>query len=160
MGRSDDCLSHEPTSWPWQWEVINEVMRGEWCTLKTCTFWRSHTKKNAKGSLIGLPYILREELACSFAVRTGRVRRHLKGPSGQIRSAWEWYHSICLDKDINRYKFFIFKFLCWIFEKNSKFWAASYKNPSNLLILRQTACIESYWLGTFIWWKKSAKVLR
>jgi hypothetical protein len=35
----------------------------------------------------------------------------LKVLSGQIGSAWEWYHwRIGLDKDINRYKFFIFFF--------------------------------------------------
>jgi hypothetical protein len=28
--------------------------------------------------------------------------------SGQIGSAWEWYHCIGLEKDINRYMFLIF----------------------------------------------------
>jgi hypothetical protein len=32
----------------------------------------------------------------------------LKVPSGQIGSAGEWYHWIGLEKDINRYMFFIF----------------------------------------------------
>jgi hypothetical protein len=54
-------------------------------------------------------HIPREEWS-SFSVRTGRVRRHLKVPSGQIRSAREWYHWIGLDKDIHRYKFLI---ICW-----------------------------------------------
>ncbi len=34
----------------------------------------------------------------------------LKVPSGQIGSAWEWYHWIGLDKDINRYRFLFFIF--------------------------------------------------
>ncbi len=42
------------------------------------------------------------------------------------------------------------------FKKSSKFFSAWYKNPSNLLILRQAACIESFlpicWCP-FIWWK-------
>ena len=33
--------------------------------------------------------------------------------------------------DINCYRFSIFYFKFWIFEKTSKFWAASYKNASN-----------------------------
>ncbi len=45
----------------------------------------------------------------------------LKIPSGQIGSAWEWYHWIGLEKDINHY----------IFEKTSKFWATSCKKASN-----------------------------
>ncbi len=49
----------------------------------------------------------------------------------QIGSASEWYHWKGLEKDINRYRFFIFYFWFWIFEKSSKFWAASYKNASN-----------------------------
>ncbi len=32
----------------------------------------------------------------------------LKVPSGQIGSAWEWYHWIGLEKDINRYMFDFF----------------------------------------------------
>ncbi len=48
------------------------------------------------------------------------------------------------------------------FLKEFKFWAAKYQNASNLLILRQTASIESFlpigW-RIFIWWKKSAEVL-
>ncbi len=34
----------------------------------------------------------------------------LKVPSDQIGSAWEWYHWIGLEKDINHYRFFIFIF--------------------------------------------------
>ncbi len=55
----------------------------------------------------------------------------LKVPSGLIGSAWEWYHWKGIEKDINRYRFLIFKFWSWIFEKTSKFWAASYKNATN-----------------------------
>ncbi len=44
--------------------------------------------------------------------------------------------------------FYLFHF--WIFEKTSKFWAASYKNASSLLLVRIMVCIESYalfWFG-------------
>ncbi len=37
----------------------------------------------------------------------------------------------------------IFYFWSWIFYKSSKFWAASCKNDSNLLLVRITVCIES-----------------
>ncbi len=40
--------------------------------------------------------------------------------------------------------FYIFLFQFWIFEKTSKFWAASYKNESNLLLVQITVCIESF----------------
>ena len=84
----------------------------------------------------------------------------LKVPSGQIGSAWEWYHWIGLEKDINRYMFFIFYFWSWIFYKTSKFWAAPCKNESNLLLVRFTVCIESCLpLGwrTVTWWKNPPK---
>ena len=55
----------------------------------------------------------------------------LKVPSGQIGSAWEWYHWIGLKKDINRFRFFIFYFWSWIFKTTSKFWAAPCKKASN-----------------------------
>jgi hypothetical protein len=35
----------------------------------------------------------------------------LKGPTGQIRSAREWYQSIGLSKDMPRYRFLIFLLL-------------------------------------------------
>ncbi len=71
---------------------------------------------------------------------------NLKVLSGQIGSAWEWYHWIGIEKNIDRYNFFIFyfKFHFWIFEKTSKFWAASYKNEPNLLLVRIMVCIESF----------------
>ncbi len=56
--------------------------------------------------------------------------------------------------------FLIFYFWSWIFEKTSKFWAASCKKESNLLLVRITVCIESClpisW-HTFIWWKNPPK---
>ncbi len=49
----------------------------------------------------------------------------------------------------------------WIFEKTSKFWAASCKNESNLLLVQITVCIESClpigW-HSFIWWKIRQRV--
>jgi hypothetical protein len=65
----------------------------------------------------------------------------LKVPSGQIGFAWEWYHWIGLTKFINRYRFFIFFIFILIYEKTSKFWAASYKNESNLLLVWITVCM-------------------
>jgi len=64
-----------------------------------------------------------------------------KGTSGQIGSAQEWYHRIGLEKDINRYWFFIFYFWSWLFDMSSKFWAASCKNESNLLLVWITVCL-------------------
>ncbi len=53
-----------------------------------------------------------------------------------------------------------FYFWSWIFDKSSKFWAALWKNESNLLLVRITVCIESClpigW-RTFIWWKNPPK---
>ncbi len=45
-------------------------------------------------------------------------------------------------------------------EKSSKFWAASCKNESNLLLVWITVCIESclpFGWYTFIWWKNPPK---
>ncbi len=56
--------------------------------------------------------------------------------------------------------FLIFYFGSWKFDKSLKFWAASCKNESNLLLVRFTVCIESClpigW-RTFIWWKNPPK---
>jgi hypothetical protein len=65
-----------------KWEVYGKCIDA----LKTCTISRSRTKKNAKVSLICLP-VYSEGRMSSFSVRTGRVWRQLKVPSGQIRSA-------------------------------------------------------------------------
>ena len=60
----------------------------------------------------------------------------LKVPSVQIGSAWEWYHWIGLEKDINRYRILFFKFWSWIFEKRTKFWALNTKmNPNSSLFV-------------------------
>ncbi len=42
--------------------------------------------------------------------RKSTSKSEIKVPSGQIGSAWEWYHWISLKKDINRYMFLIFNF--------------------------------------------------
>ncbi len=47
-------------------------------------------------------------------------------------------HWIGLEKDINRYRFFIFYFALEYLKKTSKFWAVSFKNESNLLLVRIT----------------------
>jgi hypothetical protein len=61
----------------------------------------------------------------------------------QIGSAWEWYHCIGLDKDINRYRLWIFNFSFKYLKKTSKFWAVSHKNESNLLLVRNMVCISA-----------------
>ncbi len=56
--------------------------------------------------------------------------------------------------------FLIFLIPFWIFQKTSKFWAASCKKKSNLLLIWITVCIESFFpIGwhTFIWWKNPPK---
>jgi hypothetical protein len=69
----------------------------------------------------------------------------LKVPSGQIGSASEWYHWKGLEEDINRYRFLIFDFWFWIFDKTSNFWAASYKNASNPQeLVGITGCMGTY----------------
>ncbi len=69
--------------------------------------------------------------------------------NGQLDRPW-------LGHQPNLHWLLIFKFESWIFEKISKFWAASYKNEFNLLLVRVTVCIESFlpigW-RTFIRWK-------
>jgi hypothetical protein len=72
-----------------------------------------------------------------------KINSLLKVPLGQILSVWEWYHWIGLEKDINRYRFFYFLFWSWIFDTSSKFWAASCKNESNLLLVGITVCMCS-----------------
>ncbi len=76
---------------------------------------------------------------------------YFKAPVRPEWSTWEWYHWIGLEKDINRYRFLIFWFHSWIFEKTSKFWAASCKNESNFLCsdhgLHRN--LSSYWLAHF-----------
>jgi hypothetical protein len=77
-------------------------------------------------------------------------KQGLKVPSGQIGSAWEWYHWIGLKKNINRYRFTVlfFYFWSWIFDKSSKFWTASCKNESILLLVWIT--VEIFPPYTFI----------
>ncbi len=84
----------------------------------------------------------------------------LKVPSGQIGSAWEWYHWKALKRTSTAIRFWFFKFQYWIFETTSKFWAASYKIEPNLLLVWFTVCIECClpigW-RTLIWWKNPPK---
>ncbi len=71
----------------------------------------------------------------------------LKVPSGQIGSAWEWYHWIGLKKDINR---------CMNIWEEFKVLSRFIQNESNLLVVGITVCLESFLpIGyhTFICWK-------
>ncbi len=77
-------------------------------------------------------------------------------------SAWERYHWIGLEKNINRYMFFTFLFWSWIFEKSSKDLSRSYKNASNPPTCWHYGLyriLSSCWLGHFHLMKNSAKVL-
>ncbi len=67
----------------------------------------------------------------------------LKVPSGQIGSAWEWYYWIGLQKDINRYRFWLLIFDLEYLIRVQKFWAASCKIESNLLLVWITVCMCS-----------------
>ncbi len=67
----------------------------------------------------------------------------IKGTVGPDWICMEWYHWISLEKDINRYRLFIFYFWSWISDKSSKFWATSCKNESNLLLVWITVCMCS-----------------
>ncbi len=72
-------------------------------------------------------------------------RRPLKGPSGQIRSAWEWYHWRGLGKTSTA---IIFSFLILNLSFSKEFLAASYH------ILRPFFLFS--W-RTFFWWKNMPK---
>ncbi len=66
---------------------------------------------------------------------------------------WVWYHWIGLEKDINPYSFFIFYFWSRIFDKSSKFGAASCKNESSLLLVWITDVFiqKLHWKGLGNW---------
>ncbi len=82
---------------------------------------------------------------------------NLKKIKGTVRPDW-----ICMrvEKDTSRYKFSIFYLQFRIFEKALKFWAASYKNEPNLLLVPIMVCTESFlpigW-RTIISWKNPPK---
>ncbi len=89
--------------------------------------------------------------------------RHLKVSSGQIRSAWEWYHWIGHDKDISHNGFLIFLILVLNVRKKdfkvlSRFIQKSLQ-PSASSAHGWYRILSSYWLAQFYLMKKSAKVL-
>ncbi len=101
-----------------------------WAELTTCPL--PHIQKFENKSLRILLISLFRLYWSPFLLHQSRSKYcRLKVPSGQIGSTWEWYHWIGLKKNFNRYMFLIFYFWSWIFEKTSKFWAASCKNESN-----------------------------
>ncbi len=88
--------------------------------------------------------------------------RYIKG---NVRPDWICMRVVPLDISLKGHQplyFLIFYFWSWIFDKSSKFWAASSKNESNLLLVRITVCIESClpisW-RTFLWWKNPPKCI-
>ncbi len=87
-----------------------------------------------KGHLPAGEYIIRNRLIPILTPLSSRWTVPLTVPSGQIGSAWEWYDWIRLEKETKRNRFFCFYFWSWIFDKSSKFWAASCTNESNLLL--------------------------
>ncbi len=82
---------------------------------------------------------------------------------GTVRPDWIYMRVVPLDRPwkghqpLQVFDFFNFTHLI---EKTSKFWAASCKNESNLLLVRIMVCRESClpigWC-TFIWWKNPPK---
>ncbi len=89
-----------------------------------------------------LKSLLTCKLNCSFCLSRHRDMVHIYGGKfrvliGTVRPDW------CLEKDINCYRISIFYFWSWIFGKSSKFWAASCKNESNLLLVWITVCMLS-----------------
>ncbi len=84
---------------------------------------------------------------------------------GTVRPDWIWMRVVPLENPLKGHQLiYVFNFLFFIlniiFDKSSKFRAASCKNVSNLLLVRITVCIESClpigW-RTFIWWKNLPK---
>ena len=67
----------------------------------------------------------------------------LKVPSGQIGSAWEWYHWKALLKDINRYMFLILIFDLEYLKQLQSSEPLHAKRPLILLLVRLTACMCS-----------------
>ncbi len=73
----------------------------------------------------------------------------LKGPTCHIRCAREWYQLIGLNRDMPRYRFFIFYFWSWIFKRSSKFYST--KRPTSrspciytIQFLRAVSAVE-FW---------------
>ncbi len=72
---------------------------------------------------------------------------HLCTFKGTVRPDWICMRVVPLDRrcKIHQSLYVVdFLFHFWIFEKTSKFWAASYKNDSNLLLVHIKVCIESF----------------
>ncbi len=68
----------------------------------------------------------------------------LKVPSGQIESAWEWYHWIGLQKDIDRYRFFIFYFWSeYLIKVQSSELLHAKMNPTSYLFGSRFACAQT-----------------
>ncbi len=55
-------------------------------------------------------YYFPEKVYLRYSMLYSVLRSTLQVPSGRIKSAWEWYHWISLEKDINRNGFFSFNF--------------------------------------------------
>jgi hypothetical protein len=72
----------------------------------------------------------------------GIISLMLKVPSGQIRSALEWYHWIGLEKDINRYRFLIFDLEYLIRVQSSEPLHAK-MNPTSSLFGLRFACAQT-----------------
>jgi hypothetical protein len=75
-----------------------------------CVFqpWKTHSKSFHK-----INCTISTKIKYSWSVPPNyciiiKIQNFLKVPSGQIGSAWEWYHWIGLEKDINSYMFLIF----------------------------------------------------
>jgi hypothetical protein len=86
------------------------------------------------------------------------LKIYLKVPSGQIRSVWEWYHWIHLDKDINRYGFLIFNVDLESLKRLHGYEPVYTKMPPAFSThgLYRILWLSSYWLANYYFMKKSA----
>ncbi len=100
IGKSTYCVYNNKLYiyWDTWWELVMSsfhrgIFRALYCSRISSTYPSQIIIPTVHGFLSTIP------VYCT-----------LKEPSGQIRSAWEWYHRIGLEKDINCFRFFNFNF--------------------------------------------------
>ncbi len=115
------------------------------------------TKKNNRTTIV------RRRISSGVKILWKNIKREkcvLRVPSGQIWSAWDWYHWIGLEKEINRYRFWIFFISVLKIWKDFKVLSSFIQNW-----IQSPACsdhglyriLSSYWMAHFIWWKNLPK---
>jgi hypothetical protein len=113
-----------------------------------CIFWERRSGVTQKCRLSWLT-----NSALVFEHRWGAMLRGLsqwiqlwrfKGTVGQIGSAWEWYHWIGLEKDINCYRFLFFIFgLDYLIRVRSSESLHAKMNPTSYLFGSRFACAQT-----------------